>query len=151
VTGGRQPDIRSTRRRPLLKALAGGSAAVAAIAAATRSGVISGRSAGAQKFDGLPRLQLTAEDGSSVLALEVRLGDDLVPRVGPSRWRSAHLPTSTHSMVGFTWRWDQPEPRVEIRSKRRGGWSAWRRVPVLDDLPDQGDAEWAGRSGTQLL
>jgi hypothetical protein len=54
-------------------------------------------------------------------------------------------------MVGFTWRRHQPEPRIEISSRRHGHWSEWTRVPTLADLPDEDDAEWAGRAGTQLL
>mgnify|MGYP006928818447 CR=1 FL=1 len=36
--------------------------------------------------EGPPPLQLSAEGGSDVRALEVRLGDELLPQVGQRRW-----------------------------------------------------------------
>ena len=89
-----------THRRPLLKALAGGVVAIGAVGAASRLGGSQDNSAA--QFDGLPKLQLSAEAGSDVSSLEVRLGDALLPQLSPNRWRSDHMPTSTHSMVAFT-------------------------------------------------
>jgi hypothetical protein len=54
-------------------------------------------------------------------------------------------------MVGFVWGRDQPEPRLRISSRRDGQWSDWQVVPVLHDLPDEQDVEWAARAGTQLV
>ena len=49
----------------------------------------------------------------------------------------------------FVWRRGEPEPRIRIRSRREGRWTAWRPAPVLHDLPDAEDEEWTGRAGTQ--
>jgi len=138
-----------TRRRSLLKAAAAGTAAVAGLATASRSGLLGNGGSGGS--GGLPTLLLSGDDGSGVKVLEAPLGDELLPRVGTRRWRSAHLPTSTHSMVGFVWGRDQPEPSLRISSRRDGEWSAWQQVPLMHDLPDEGDEEWAARAGTQLV
>jgi hypothetical protein len=139
------------RRRALLRALAAGAAGVGGVAVAARTGLLSGDRPAGGDFTGLPRLQLSADGGSDVAALEVTLGDDLLPKVGQGRWLSARLPTTTHSMVGFVWPRDAEAPSLEVSSRRDGTWSAWRTVPVLHDLPDEDDPEWHGRSGTQLL
>jgi hypothetical protein len=138
-------------RRPLLKALAAGTAAVGGIAVASRSGLLSGDEPVGSGPNGLPLLQLAADDGSDVAALEAPLGDGLLPQVSRRRWRSARLPTTTHSMVGFVWPRDEPEPRLFISSRRSSVWTDWQRVPLLHDLPDEQDAEWSTRFGTQLV
>ncbi len=115
------------------------------IAVASRTGVIP-----TGGVDALGRLSLSA-DGSGMRALEVGLGDDLLPKVGNARWESDRLPTTTHSMVAFTWDRDESTPGVQISSRRSGSWSAWRSVPLQLDLPDGDDAEWGIRTGTQLV
>ncbi len=139
------------RRRALLRAVAAGAAGVGGVAVAARTGLLSGDRPGGGDFAGLPRLQLSAEGDSDVAALEVDLGDALLPKVARGRWLSSRLPTTTHSMVGFVWPRDATAPALQISSRRDGAWSAWRTVPVLHDLPDEDDAEWHDRSGTQLL
>ncbi|MCW2765467.1 MAG: N-acetylmuramoyl-L-alanine amidase, family 2 [Nocardioides sp.] len=138
-----------THRRPLLKALAGGVVAIGAVGAAAKLGGSQDTSAG--PFAGLPTLQLSSDSGSDVSALETRLGDALLPQLSPTRWRSARLPTSTHSMVAFTWRTGAADPHIHIRSRVDGLWQPWRRVPVLHDLPDDDSGEGAGVSGTELV
>ncbi len=140
-----------TRRRALLRAMAAGGVGVGGLAVASRTGLLSGDHPSGGQFAGLPQLQLSADGDSDVAALEVALGDDLLPHVGSNRWRSAKLPTTTHSMVGFVWPRDAEEPRVFVSSRRSGTWSAWRLVPLMHDLPDEEDSEWRGRSGTQLV
>lgn len=104
------------------------------------------------KGDGPPALQLSADGGSDVRALEVRLGDELLPQVGERRWGSTQLATSTHSMVGFTWKAGRSrQPQVEVRSRVRGGWTSWRPVRNLHDLPDPGSGEGRGVLGTELM
>jgi hypothetical protein len=134
----------------LLRAAAAGAAGVGGLTVAARTGLLSGDPDG-DEFAGLPRLQLSADGGSDVAALEVALGDGLLPKVGQGRWLSARLPTTTHSMVGFVWPRDASAPSLHVSSRRNGTWSAWRTVPLLHDLPDEDDPEWHGRAGTQLL
>jgi len=129
-----------------LKAATLGGSAVLGIAVASRTGVIP-----SGDHDALGRLRLSSDDGSGVRALEVGLGDDLLPQVRKGRWESDQLPTTTHSMVAFAWDRDETAPRVKISSRRSGTWSAWRSVPLLHDLPDGDDAEWGTRTGTQLV
>jgi hypothetical protein len=137
----------SSRRRPLLKAAVGGAAAVGAIAAAARSGLITGDSPATRGR----LLQLSSDDGSDVESLEVPLGDTLLPHVGRGLWASAHLPTSTHSMVGFVWPLGSTEPEVEISSRQNGAWSPWQAVPVMHDVPDLDDPERSDRAGTEAV
>jgi hypothetical protein len=131
--------------------VAAGAAGVSGLAVASRTGLLSGDHPPGGDFSGLPQLQLSADGDSDVAALEVALGDELLPSVGRHRWRSARLPTTTHSMVGFVWPRDAAEPRLLVSSRRSGAWSPWRQVPVMHDLPDKDDAEWHGRAGTQLV
>ena len=85
---------------------------------------------------GLPNLQLLADAGSDVGSLDVKLGDDLLPRLGANRWGTSRLRTSTHSMVAFTWAARDPAPHIQINSRVAGSWQGWRRVASLHDLPD---------------
>ena len=118
------------------------------LAVASRTGLLSGDSG---PGDGVPQLQLSADGDSDVASLEVALGDELLPSVGSHRWRSARLPTTTHSMVGFVWPREEVEPRLLVSSRRSGTWGPWRRVPLMHDLPDEDAEEWHGRAGTQLV
>lgn len=102
--------------------------------------------------EGPPPLQLSADGGSDVRALEVRLGDELLPQVGQRRWGSTQLRTSTHSMIAFTWGADRSaKPHVEVRSRVAGGWTGWRQVRTLHDLPDPDSGEGRGVLGTELV
>ena len=104
------------------------------------------------KGNGPPPLALAADDGSDVGVLEVPLGDELLPPVGRRRWGSTQLRTSTHSMVAFTWgSAASSQPHVQVRSRLRGGWTPWRQVRGLHDLPDPGSGEGTGVAGTELV
>jgi N-acetylmuramoyl-L-alanine amidase len=128
--------------------MAAGAAGVGGLAVASRTGLLSGDSG---PGEGLPRLELSANGDSDVASLEVALGDELLPSVGSHRWRSARLPTTTHSMVGFVWPREEVQPRLLVSSRRSGTWAPWRLVPLMHDLPDEHDEEWHGRAGTQLV
>ena len=136
----------STTRRPLLKAMAGGVVAIGAVGAVVR--VTSGSEDAPGGAGSL--LELSSQDGSGVDALDLRLGDDLLPRTSNGRFRSAQLPTTTHSMVAFTWS-GSVEPTIQIKSRSRGAWGPWQVVNVLHDLPDLGSEERGDVTGTDLL
>jgi hypothetical protein len=135
----------STPRRPLLKAMAGGVVAIGAVGAVVR--VTSGDD-GPGGAGGL--LELSGQGAGGVGALDLRLGDDLLPQISGGRFRSAQLPTTTHSMLAFTWT-GTAEPRIQIKSRRRGAWGPWQAVEVLRDLPDLDSGERSGVTGTDLL
>ncbi|WP_170259053.1 N-acetylmuramoyl-L-alanine amidase [Nocardioides psychrotolerans] len=136
----------STSRRPLLKAMAGGVVAIGAVGAVVRV------TSGSNDSPGGPggRLELSSQDESGVDALDLRLGDDLLPQVSGGRFRSAQLPTTTHSMVAFTWT-GTAEPRIQIKSRRDGTWGTWQTAGILHDLPDPGSGEGGDVIGTDLL
>ncbi|WP_309647958.1 N-acetylmuramoyl-L-alanine amidase [Nocardioides sp.] len=136
----------STPRRPLLKAMAGGVVAVGAVGAAVR--LTNGSDEGPGGAGGL--LELSGQGAGGVGALDLRLGDDLLPQVGGGRFRSAQLPTTTHSMVAFTWT-GPAEPRIQIKSRRGGAWGPWQTAGILHDLPDLGSGEGTDVVGTDLL
>ena len=69
------------RRRPLLKAVVGGALGVGALATASRLALQDDSTDAAAGLS-------SPTAGSDVRALEVRLGDDLLPRVGGRRWGS---------------------------------------------------------------
>ncbi|GAB3267149.1 N-acetylmuramoyl-L-alanine amidase [Nocardioides dilutus] len=135
-------------RRLLLKAAIGGGAVVGAFAGASRLGLLGEEEAlsGAR-----PGLQLSSDGGSDIAALDLRLGDEYLPSVGPRRWRTKALPTSTHSMVGFTWQAGVVGPQIQISSRMGGDWGPWQHVPPLYDLPDEDTVEATDRLGTQVL
>jgi hypothetical protein len=135
-------------RRLLLKAAIGGSALVGGFAGASRLGLLSDENG---QLAARPGLQLSSDDGSDIAALDLRLGDEYLPSVGSRRWRTRALPTSTHSMVGFTWQAGAEEPQIQISSRRGGVWGPWQHVPPLYDFPDADTAEATDRMGTQVL
>ncbi|MGZ4466353.1 MAG: N-acetylmuramoyl-L-alanine amidase [Nocardioides sp.] len=132
-----------TGRRPLLKAFAGGALAMGAIGGAVR--IFDGHGS-----SGLPTLTLSATS-SDVQSLDILLGDDLLPRVGTHEWRSPHVPTTTHSMVAFTWHERATAPRILISSRKDGTWRPWQQLTVLHDLPDPDSGEGHGVAGTDLV
>jgi len=145
VTDGDVRGAGGTTRRPLLKLAAGG-AALASVGVAARLTLHPddeepGTDEGA--------LVLSADDGSDVQMLSVRLGDDLLPSQGSRRWESRRLPTSTHSMVGFTWAAASAAPQVRIRSRTGNRWGGWQQVPLLHDVPDDPGA--GSRLGTDVV
>lgn len=135
-------------RRLLLKAALGGGAVVGAFAGASRLGLLG---EGDPRLAGRPGLQLSSDEGSDVAALDLPLGDDYLPAVGPRRWRTRALPTSTHSMVGFTWQGGAAAPQIQISSRSGRSWGPWQHVPLLHDLPDPDTDEASDRMGTQVL
>ncbi|MCY7395314.1 MAG: peptidoglycan recognition protein [Nocardioides sp.] len=136
-------------RRPFLKAFAGGAAALAVVGGASR--VFLNPDGSPVGPTGLPGLQLSAESGSDVDSLHVILGDELLPAAGRGRWRSARLPTSTHSMVALTWTEPAPTPLVHVRSRVSGEWGPWMRLPALHDVADPDSGEATDVSGTDLV
>jgi len=97
-----------------------------------------------------PATSATAVDGP-VLELEQVAGTDVrsldVPLETPSllgaRMSSGALRTTPFSLLGLTWR-GAAEPTVFVRTHTGEGWTRWRRVPLLADLPD---SRTEGRSG----
>src|SRR5690606_1030316 len=84
-------------------------------------------------------------------SLHLPLGDGLLPQSGARRWESRRLPTSTHSMVAFTWRDQDLPPAARIRVRRGGLWTAWMLVPPHLDVPDGEDAVPDRVRGTDLM
>ncbi|GAB2772915.1 N-acetylmuramoyl-L-alanine amidase [Nocardioides salsibiostraticola] len=134
-----------TPRRPLLKAFAAGSVALGGIAVAARV------TDSSDPDRPRPALSLSGDSSSAVSSLDVRLGDDLLPGSGQGQWRSAQLPTSTHSMVALTWRAGAPEPVIEIKSRASGAWGPWTRLSTLHDAPDAASGEGGTTVGTDLV
>lgn len=139
----------ATHRRPLLKAMAGGALALGAATAGARIALHPGDSS--SPGGAAPALQLSSDGGSNVPALDINLGDSLLPQASPGRWASRQLPASTHSMVGFTWAESAKPPRIHIRSRVGGTWQPWRPVPHLHDLPDLDAEERTDQTGTELI
>jgi hypothetical protein len=144
--------VGGTGRRPLLKLAAGG-AALASVGVAARVALHPGDEPEPPPGGGLV---LSADDGSDVKSLSVRLGDELLPRRSSGRWESQRLPTSVHSMVGFTWAVGATAPTVRVRSRVDGVWGSWQRVSLLHDVPEDTtrlgtDLVWIGRAtGVQV-
>jgi hypothetical protein len=145
--------VSGTARRPLLK-LAVGGAALASVGVAARVALHPGDED--EPPTGAGGLVLAGLAGSDVKSLEVRLGDELLPQQSGRRWESERLPTSVHSMVGFTWGVDERPPTVRVRSRVDERWGAWQRVPQLQDVPEDTerlgtDLVWIGRAtGVQV-
>ena len=106
---------------------------------------------GGEDLDPRDALTLSALAATDVRLLQLRLGEDLLPGVGPKRWESRRLPTSTHSMVAFTWGARESAPTTSIRSRRDGRWGAWVSVPQLHDIPDAVPGDDVGVAGTDLV
>jgi hypothetical protein len=149
VTYGVEVKDETTHRRPLLKSLVGGTLALGAVTATSRV-VLSPDGLGARSKAG-GALQLSTHGASDIRALDVRLGDELLPQLSANRWGSSRLMTSTHSMVAFTWGARAPRPRIQINSRVDGVWLGWRAVAALQDLPDPDSGEGSGTLGTELV
>ena len=143
----------ATNRRPVLKAMVGGGLALGVVGGGARV-FLSPEGLGS-KGEGPPALELSADGGSDVRALEVRLGDELLPQVTQRKWASTQLRTSMHSMVAFTWAGTPAEqvaePHVQVNSRVKGTWTGWRQVRNLHDLPDPDSGEGKGVLGTELV
>ncbi len=139
--------VPGTSRRPLLKLAAGG-AALVTVGAAARLTLYSGD--GDEPFAG-DTLALSTHAGTDVQSLHLALGDSVLPNVGPGRWESRRLPTSTHSLVAFTWSADQRAPTASVRSRSGGIWGPWVQVPLLHDLPDMVSRDAVAVVGTDLV
>ena len=135
----------SLTRRPVLKLLTGGAVALAGI------GVGVGRLSGSQESDGLPALQLTSHAGYGVDSLDIPLDSGRLASLGGGRWQTKRLPTSTHSMVAFTWAASPRVPIVRIRSRVGGTWQGWQTMPILHDVPDLDSDESTTVGGTDLI
>ena len=129
-------------RRPVLKLLTGGALTVVGI------GVGVGRLSDSVERD-LPSLQLSSDDGSGVQSLDIPLDSGRLDEVARGRWQTKKLPTSTHSMVALTWTRGPQLPDLSIRSRADGVWQEWTAMPLLHDVPD--DGEDRGIAGTDLV
>ncbi|MDN4174986.1 N-acetylmuramoyl-L-alanine amidase [Nocardioides sp. SOB77] len=145
----------TTRRRPLLLALAGGTAAVAGIGTAARTGLIGG---GGDPAGGA-RLELSSGD-MGVESLTLPLDDRvLVEGASPggglggssARRGTGKLATTTYSMVGFTWTRGEAEPVLELSVRRGSAWEPWSRVPGSHESPDPGTGEIGSVVGSELV
>ena len=146
---GDQPGL-GPARRPVLIALASSAAAVTGLGVASRSGILSGAQENAASgFGGQGVLQLAADD-MGVETLRLPLDNKHLTRVAPGRWRSARLATTTHSMVGVTWRRGEPEPDIDVSSRVNGTWQPWRPMPRAHDAPDPDSDEVSDIVGTDL-
>ncbi|WP_051204136.1 N-acetylmuramoyl-L-alanine amidase [Nocardioides sp. CF8] len=133
-----------TGRRALLK-IAAGSAGLTAVAAVTR------RSLAPAGDDGSAgALMLSTHAGSDVQSLHLPLDERHLLPLGPQRWETQRLPTSTHSMVAFLWDAGQTAPRLHIRSRTAAGWGSWLSVTTLHDVADAGSVEKSGLAGTDV-
>ena len=133
-------------RRPALKLLAGGAAAVAGI------GVGVGRLSDSDgSDDDLATLQLSSHGGSGVDSLDIPLDSRRLAALGGGRWQTRQLPTSTHSMVALTWTGGSQVPTLRFRSRIGGEWQGWQTLPPLQDLPDLDAEERTAVAGTDLV
>jgi hypothetical protein len=90
-------------------------------------------------------LELEAVPGTDVRSLDVPLAT--TPDPG-ARTSSGPLRTTAFSLLGLTWR-GQVDPRVLVRTQTAAGWTAWRPVPLLTDLPDSRTEGRPGQRATQ--
>ncbi|MCR6031459.1 hypothetical protein GGQ22_08355 [Nocardioides sp. zg-579] len=140
----------STRRRPLLLALAGGTAAVAGIGTAARTGLIGGDDGGADP------LRLSAGD-MGVESLTLPLDDQVLVEGGPAasgpaaRRSTGKLATTTYSMIGFTWTRGDVEPVLELSVRRGSTWEPWTRAPAPHESPDPGADGVGSTVGSDLV
>ncbi|NHC24656.1 hypothetical protein G6553_15940 [Nocardioides sp. IC4_145] len=142
----------TTRRRPLLLALAGGTAAVAGIGTAARTGLIGGGDDG----PGGGRLQLSAGD-MGVESLTLPLDDQVLVEGSPAtggpaaRRGTGKLATTTYSMVGFTWTRGGVEPVLELSVRRGSTWEPWQRAPHAHESPDPAANADGATTGSDLV
>ena len=139
-----------THRRSLVRAAVGGAVAVGALGGLVR--LTQGGDQGEDDPSG--SLTLSADDGSDVAFLSVPLEARLV-RGRDGLHQSAELSTSTYSMAAITWRAAEAAPSVSVRARRDGTWTAWTRLPQIEDRPAEAQgrdvregtaAWWAGPS-----
>jgi hypothetical protein len=107
------------------------------------------------------RYRLRRDAGSPVAALDLPVA--ALPGLTRSRGgtRTPVIQTSEFSLCGVTWRSGGGAVRARFRSVG-GGWSAWRTLPTLHDLPDLDSVDaarmpqateltWVGRSDAVQL
>lgn len=101
------------------------------------------------------RLRLTPDEGGLGGALDVALTPD--PQAAAqvaargAVLRTAEQRTDRFALLGVTWAAGAGQVRVRVR-RPGGGWSPWRTVPALHDLPDRGTGESRRiRGGTEPL
>lgn len=93
---------------------------------------------------GEPVLELRPVPGSGVRSLDVSLpAGDEGERTSPGPLR-----TGQFSMLGLTWRGVEA-PRILVRTHAEAGWTSWRTVPLLSDLPDSKEEGTSGLHATQ--
>ncbi|WP_121254676.1 peptidoglycan recognition protein [Nocardioides ferulae] len=153
MTSAPRPDddaalLRRARRRPLLLAASSGAAAVAGLGVAARLGVGADDQPGGHDPQGV--LQLSGGGEMGVASLTLPLDDAVLEQVRPGLWQSGRLPTSTHSMVAFTWDAGGAEPRLETSSRIGGAWRSWQAVPRAHEAPEAASGEGATTVGTDL-
>jgi hypothetical protein len=121
------------------------------------AGVVTGTGAGilralnSEDGSGEGRLILKTDATSGVGILEKPLDELGLASTGTDLWQTPVLDTALVTMVGFTWRDGVRAPRILVRFRGKGGWSAWRPAPLLRDLPDPSTGEGIGKAGTAPL
>ena len=139
-----------TTRRPLLRFAAGGGA-LATVGIGARLTLHRNSDDDPAGNDGDGTLTLSTHAETDVQTLELPLGDQFLPSAGGRRWESRRLPTSTHSMVAFTWGAAAQAPALYIRSRTAGAWRDWLRVPRLHASTDEESGADAAVVGTDLM
>src|SRR3712207_1255346 len=97
------------------------------------SGLTAGHPAAtAAPSPGEPILELQPVPGSDLRSLDVPLS---VTTTTGARAARGPLRTTAFSMLGLTWH-GAAAPRILVRTHTAEGWTRWRAVPLLTDLPD---------------
>jgi hypothetical protein len=92
-----------------------------------------------------PVLELEAVPGTDVRSLDVPLAS---PSGSSARTAPGPMRTTSFSLLGLTWR-GSARPRILVRTHAAAGWTAWRTVPLLTDLPDTRVEGKSGLRATQ--
>jgi hypothetical protein len=133
-------------RRRVLKAALGGAVAVGAVSGAVRWWPDDGSDGGSAGT-----LVLAGDGTDQISSVEVSLDDERVSR-SASGWQTSTMSTSVYSMLALTWDDLAAAPVLDVRTRRKGTWSHWRRVSLLHDRPDEDDAaETVSRGGSELV
>ena len=92
-----------------------------------------------------PVLELRPVPGTDLRTLDVSLSP---APTDAARTSSGVLRTTPFSMLGLTWR-GAASPRILVRTHTAAGWTRWRDVPLLLDLPDSRVEGLPGLHATQ--